>query len=562
MIFSEAFSEFVNLLASEENTLKISQQAFSIFSDEYHIGRINLHFKVGSTAFTPGGDDSSMLLYQADGYVDSEPGIVKEYHTGENGILKIMVSHILKNGKWTEEEKNQLCTLLDVTYFHLGRFRLLNQAIKNSFTDFMTKLPNTDGYMRYVNEIFAKHELSKYSAYYFNLKGFGLVNRKFGKKETDNIIIRYTKILKKFTNGDEIVGRLGGDNFVALIRKERTRDFLKLLAGAETYGYVEDEKVPLTVKAVTGILEIDDSLENCDQVLSKSGMALNIAKNIVKKPYVFATSELDSKVYKQKQIAARFPAALTNEEFLVYYQPKVETDGYTIIGAEALVRWYSEGHVVSPGDFIPVIEQDNSVCRLDFYMLEHVCQDICRWMAEGITPVRVSVNFSRKHLTNPDLAEDIVNIINRYGVPASYIEIEITETTNEEEQDMLNIFTRKMRESRIATAIDDFGTGYSSLNMLRSFPIDVLKIDKSFIDKGRNDGNDSIVLTNIIKMAKELDMDVITEGVENWNQVEFLRNMECNVVQGFLFDKPMPEAEFREKIRHKSYDITKLADVS
>jgi EAL domain-containing protein (putative c-di-GMP-specific phosphodiesterase class I) len=174
--------------------------------------------------------------------------------------------------------------------------------------------------------------------------------------------------------------------------------------------------------------------------------------------------------------------------------------------------------------------------------------------------VQISVNFSRKHLSNPNLAEDIMAVLQKYEVPPKYIEIEVTETTDEEEQGMLSLFMNKMKQCKISTAIDDFGTGYSSLNILRTFPVDVLKIDKSFIDNGNSD-NDSIVLTNIIRMAKELHMDVITEGVEKWSQVKFLHDMKCNKVQGFLFDKPMPRMEFEKKIRTKQYDITKVKDI-
>jgi EAL domain-containing protein (putative c-di-GMP-specific phosphodiesterase class I) len=277
---------------------------------------------------------------------------------------------------------------------------------------------------------------------------------------------------------------------------------------------------------------------------------------------VFATRELENRMFKQKQIAECFPYALDNEEFAVYYQPKVETDTYVIRGAEALVRWIHNDRVVSPGEFIPVIEQNGGVCQLDFYMLEHVCRDIRSWLEKGIEPVRVSVNFSRKHLDNPNLADDIIDMIRKYHVPTEYIEIEVTETMDELEQGRLSVFMNRMREASIATAIDDFGTGYSSLDILRSFPIDVLKIDKSFIDDEEITESDSIILSNIIKMAKELNMEVITEGVETWKQVKFLQDMECNLVQGFLFDRPMPEAEFEDKIRMHRYDVSKVNDFS
>jgi diguanylate cyclase (GGDEF)-like protein len=492
--------------------------------------------------------------------IEASADYTMEYQTGEKGCLKLYLSNEKKDEPWDKDTLEDLDIILKVYIMHIARYRVTRQAMKNSMSDFMTGLPNADGFMRYAVALFRKHELSRYNVYYFNLKRFGLVNNRFGHTETDNILMNYARILKNFTDGDEVIGRLGGDNFVALVRKEKNHDFLNLLSGVEVYGYLAGERVPLIIEAVAGVLEVDDSIQDCASIISKAGMALNVARNIEKKPYVFATNELESHMFRQKQIAASFPYAIEDEEFIVYYQPKVETDTYAIKGAEALVRWIHGGRIVSPGEFIPVIEQNGSVCQLDFYMLEHVCRDIRCWMEKGIVPVRVSVNFSRRHLDNPRLADEIIGIINKYHVPKEYIEIEVTETMDEQEQGRLNVFMNRMREASIATAIDDFGTGYSSLDVLRTLPVDVLKIDKSFIDDEEITENDSIILSNIIKMAKELNMEVITEGVETWKQVKFLQDMECNLVQGFLFDRPMPEEEFEDKIRMRRYDVTKVND--
>ena len=250
---------------------------------------------------------------------------------------------------------------------------------------------------------------------------------------------------------------------------------------------------------------------------------------------------------------AAFPKAIQNREFKAFYQPKVSIDDYTMVGAEALVRWFQDDVFVSPGEFIPAFEQNDMVCQLDFYVLEQVCMDIREWLDQGMEPVRISVNFSRKHLTNKNLAEDIMNVINRYKIDSKYIEIELTETVDEEEAGLLIDFMNKMRKYSILMTIDDFGTGYSSLNMLRSFPVDVLKIDKSLVDNMEE--SDHIILSNVVKMASELKMDVVAEGVETWEQVDYLKTVKCSVVQGFLFDRPMPKEQFEEKIKSKTYKI-------
>jgi diguanylate cyclase (GGDEF)-like protein len=562
MICNEAFSRFIQLLSAEANTLAISQQAFALVGDSYHIAEVRFQFQVESTGFTPGGDQADGVLYRGAGYdrENAEPDYVKTFHTGENGVLQLLLVNQLPGREWNKQELEDLDAILEVFFLHMGRYRLTMQARKNALTDFLTGLPNADGYMRYAIGLFQQKKLAEYNAYYFNLKGFGLVNRRFGQKETDEILKRYARVLMQYTNGQEIIGRLGGDNFVALIRRERTEEFLKLLSGVTVYGEQSGEQIPVVIGAVAGVFEIEPDISDCEPLLSKSGEALNVAKNIAKKPYVFASRKIEKQMYEQKHIAAIFPEALKNNEFVVYYQPKVDTQSYTIAGAEALVRWNREGQIVKPGSFIPVLEKNGSICQLDFYMLEQVCRDILHWQEQGIAPVRISVNFSRRHLDNPRLAEDIIDVIQRYQVPIQYIEIEVTETVDEAEQDRLSEFIRKMREASIATAIDDFGTGYSSLDLLRSVPIDVLKIDKSFIDDEEITESDSIVLSNIIKMARQLRMEVITEGVETWRQVKFLQDMECNLMQGYLFDRPMPEAEFEEKMKQPRYDIARLDD--
>ena len=393
----------------------------------------------------------------------------------------------------------------------------------------------------------------QYNAYYFNLTRFGLINKRYGVKETDRIIARYSAEVVDFLEKGECLGRLGGDNFAALIRKERNEEFLSFVSGVQTYGILEGKKDPITIGAVIGIVEINENIEDCANVLNDCAMAMNIAKHIQKKPFAYASKEFKEKVLRRNQMIAAFPNAIKNREFKAFYQPKVSIEDYSIVGAEALVRWQQDGSFVSPGEFIPAFEQNDIVCELDFYILEQVCMDIREWLDRGIEPVRMSVNFSRKHLSNKNLAEDIMRIINQYKIDGKYIEIELTETVDEEEAGLLIAFMNQMRRYSILMTIDDFGTGYSSLNMLRSFPFDVLKIDKSLVDNMEE--SDHIILSNVVKMASELKMDVVAEGVETWEQVDYLKTVKCSVVQGFLFDRPMPKEQFEEKMKLKKYKV-------
>ena len=427
-------------------------------------------------------------------------------------------------------------------------------ALKASETDVMTGLPNTAGFGTFVNSLREEGTLTDYNAFYLNIKNFGLMNKRYGKHIGDHILMQYAGILSSFISEDECVGRLTGDSFVMLVHKEKTDKLLKLLQGTDISAEIDGEGTMINLQAITGCLDIDDGTLDSETILGRCSTALNVARHKERVPYLFSTPELHETVMRQKQLLDAFPDALANGEFHAFYQPKVNTETNTLIGAEALVRWIKNDTVIRPDEFIPVLETDDSICKLDFYIFESVCRDIRRWIDEGTVPVRISTNFSRKNLALPDFAERIRKIIEHYDIPREYIEVELTETMSEEENDRLSQFIRSMHDANIVMAIDDFGTGYSSINLLRDFPADVLKLDKSFINKHTNTKRDNVVVANIARMAKELDMSVITEGVENWDQVDFLKGVDINLVQGYLFDKPMSREDFEQRLANRQYN--------
>ncbi len=556
----KVFAQYIEVLSSNENTLECAVDVLECLWDSYHIAKIAINFTVGKTFTRPEGIEEKGEFVLPNQKSEEKSGFEKTIITGEGGVIDVSLYKGYGDSDWTEEEKEDLDIIFDIFFFHFGKFRMIETVKKSILIDSRIGLPNTQGFAVSVEKLIDEKTIQTYNAYCFNLKRFGLINKKFGSNEADLILIRYAEALKKFINEDECIGRLGGDHFIALIKRDRTEDFLQFLSGVETYGSMGDIQVPLTISASIGIYVMDEMVDHFDPVISRSAMAMNVAKNVLKKPYLYYTQELNERVDMEKKILADFRQALKNQEFQVYYQPKVETDGYEIVGAEALVRWFKNDELVLPGVFIPTIERDGSICDLDFYVLEQVCSDIKAWKDKQLQTTRVSVNFSRKHLANRHLADNIMDVLRRYNIDPGYIEIEVTETVDEEEQGLLSKFMKKMKDNQISVAIDDFGTGYSSLNILRTFPVDVLKIDKSFIDNQEHTENDQVVLSNIIRMAKQLNMDVVSEGVENWEQIEFLHDMDCNIVQGFLFDKPMKKDDFEQRLQNKRYDVTRVVD--
>ena len=244
-----------------------------------------------------------------------------------------------------------------------------------------------------------------------------------------------------------------------------------------------------------------------------------------------------------------FPEALEKEEFLVYYQPKVYLTDYRLAGAEALCRWLHGDELIPPGSFIPVLEQSNAICALDFYMLDHVCQDIRKWLDEGRDVVSVSVNLSRCNFDNKNLLNDVLNTIDMHNVPHQYIEIELTETAIDINLKDLKELVFGLQGHGISVAVDDFGTGYSSLNLVRELPWNIIKIDKSFLEENEDAPEQNrVMLKHIIAMSHEMGISSIVEGVETFEQVKMLKESNCLMAQGFCFDMPLPKEIFEERL--------------
>ncbi len=552
MISNEILGQFIhNLLV--DDTFETIGEAFAEIGEMYRIGELKAAFFAPVTYCATSNKSKEMILYKQSVEKQEESAYCEEYLTREDGKVILNLYRVADAPAFSMEEKEALKPILDLIFMHCEKWKMINLVHDIGQMDGLTGLPNSGGFLAYIDDLLKKGVLTQYNTYYFNLTRFGLINKRFGVKETDRIIARYAAELVAFLQEGERLARIGGDNFIALIRKERNDEFLSLLTGVHTYGILDGKKETVTIGAVTGILEIDDSLINCGTVINDCALALNMAKHVKKVPYAYASKELKEMVLRRNQMIAEFPDAILNREFQAFYQPKVRISDYAIVGAEALVRWKKEDGFVSPGEFIPAFEQNGMVCALDFYVLEQVCTDLRQWLDMGIEPVRISVNFSRRHLTNQNLADDIMRVLRKYDIDSRYIEIELTETVDEEEAGLLIAFMKQMRKYNILMTIDDFGTGYSSLTMLRSFPVDVLKIDKSLVDNMEE--SDQIILSNVVKMASELKMDVVAEGVETWEQVNYLKLVKCGVVQGFLFDRPMPREPFEEKMKMKKYAI-------
>lgn len=424
--------------------------------------------------------------------------------------------------------------------------------IKSSHTDVQSGLPNVYGFIDVVDNIIKTCDITKYNSYYFDMIRMGHLNSIYGKTIGDEIIVKYARYIKSKIGRDECVGRLGGNYFVALIRCDHTDEFLKLLSDVPVVIKTLDNKMEtIHISANAGITGFKSNKVNPGDYISYSAEALYYAKNVYKKAYVFFDENLQKEIDERKMLEEALSKAIENEEFITFYQPKVSTNANQLSGAEALIRWKHNGSLVPPDKFIPILEKNEKICLVDFWVLNQVCQDLKRWLDDGFTPMPVSVNFSRRHLGNPNLADEIVSTIERNDIPKSLIEIEITETIDEYSIDVLKNFVEKLQSKGIRAAIDDFGSGSSSLNLIHQIKFDVLKIDRELVDIENEIGR--TLLTRTVELAQLLGMEVIAEGVETQKQVDFLKSVNCPHIQGFFFDKPLEKKEFENRLIKKSY---------
>ncbi len=450
-------------------------------------------------------------------------------------------------------------SLIDIAAL-LGCLNMFNMSvvdqndmlIKSAHYDIQTGLPNTYGFLDAVDKIAITKDITNYNAYYIDIVRMGRLNSIYGKTLGDEIIIKYTGYVKTKIHKDEIFGRLGGDFFVALIRRNRTEEFLKVLSNVPvTIRDASNKQVDLHLSAVCGIYEFTSRKTNRGQYISPAAEALYYAKNVYKKPFVMYGKELKAQIDEKRWLEEALSRAIDNNEFMVFYQPKVGTSSNQLCGSEALVRWKHDGQMLSPARFIPILETNEKICELDFWVLNQVCLDLKSWIKDNFDPLPVSVNFSRRHLGNENVVDEIISVIEKNGIPKNLIEIEITETIDEYSIDVLKEFVEKLQSKGIRVLIDDFGTGSSSLNLIHKIHFDILKIDKSLIDIENEMGR--TLLTHTIELAHFMGMEIIAEGVETTEQINFLKKANCQTIQGYYFDKPLEKSEYEKRQIKKYY---------
>ncbi len=546
VLCSSGFRKFFSGVLTRAETLseliKLLGDSIPMISKEISLGRLD--FEVDANfSLEELGTDSRQYTVFTEPYYNTAGKIERRYKTHDNG--NVLITLYPSSGHvWDDDENDAVSFLLDTLFVLCAKTRAFTEVHNLAVRDQLTGVLNRQGLARYCEKNLLNGKIGGYTAVFLNIRNFKFINQNIGTRSGDKVLKMYAERLSEIAE-DGTIARLGGDNFIAFVRDEKAPSFIRQTGSIPI---VLRDFIRFDLTAKVGVYKIG-MIDTMNDILNSASMAYTAAKQSLNDRVVYFTPEIFKQSTTENEIMAVFPEALKNEEFNVYFQPKVRMDTGRLCGCEALVRWNRGGMIVPPNDFVPVLERSGAICDLDFYMLKHTCIWIRYWLDNSICPVRVSVNFSKIHLHNTRLADDIHDVLKYYGIPAKYIEIELTETSCHEDYDAMLAFIKEMRSRGFGVSIDDFGTGYSSLNMLKDIRVDMIKLDKSFVDSIEEHGeNAKIVIRNIVNTIVELGMEVIAEGVEKLSQVNFLEAIGCEIAQGFRFGKPMEAGRFTNEL--------------
>lgn len=479
------------------------------------------------------------------------------------GTKSMMQSEILENGSFVgyvsicDLEKERIWTRQEImTYSIAGKIisasilqmRSVRYSSRITYWDTLTKAWNMNQFSREVKKLIYTRE--NQALVTFDIKNFKIINMEFSYGAGNLVLIEISNMLRLFIEKGECYARMEADCFVLFLYykdlQALERRIAQLIYHVEHLAAKLD--LPFPFVCMAGIALVDDPNKKMEDYMEQANVARKSIKDYHRGSYTFFDKEAELKHDKNKYLTSQMKTSLKNNEFVVYYQPKVLVTTEEYIGLEALVRWKRpNGEVIRPDEFIPLFERNGFITEVDLYVFEQVCKEIRSWIDAGRRIYPVAVNVSRVHIMENRFLQNMIEICEKYQVPVSAIELEITETAFLTNAQTIVEITKKIKDMGFCLSMDDFGTGYSSLSMLKDIPVDILKLDKDFFRKSMNK-REKIIISNIIHMAKELEMQVISEGIETKEHEAFLKEIGCDMAQGYLYERPVPIEELAPKL--------------
>lgn len=408
-----------------------------------------------------------------------------------------------------------------------------------------------------------------YTMLLFNIKNFKVINSYFGSS-TGNLILRnIMRILEETVQDQGIAARAEADNFFVCIRESNMQIVLQIVKTildkihARIRPLFEEKNIPYFFVLQSGAYLIDDPSLDITIIQDRVKLACKNRTELEDGLCIFYNDSLMTSQERRSELNGLFHESLTRHDFQVYLQPKIATESKEIAGAEALVRWvHPTKGMIYPSDFIPLFESNGKIRQLDLYVFEEVCRTIDRWRREGRPLFPIAINLSRQHFRLPDFLNPFLEILNRYQVPANLLELELTESIFFDDNGIENVkkHIHRIHEAGFSCSLDDFGSGYSSLGLLMNVDIDIVKLDRSFFRNIR-DSKAQNVITATAELVHKLGAKTVAEGIETQEQLHFMEKIHCDMIQGYMFSKPLPIANFEtwsEKYQEEKNDRNRI----
>jgi len=396
---------------------------------------------------------------------------------------------------------------------------------------------------------------------FIDIDRFKVINDSLGHEGGDAVLIEAAKRIRACLRASDTACRIGGDEFTVILEHLPTSEDAAQAAMRLIQKFSEPLKVggrEIIVTASIGISIYPGATQDVQRLLKDANAAMHEAKESGRNRHVFYTQEMDARAQESLEYEMGLHKALQNGEFLIYYQPRVNTATGKVVGAEALLRWQHPSRgLVMPDSFIPLLEDTGLVIPVGEWVLQQACRQCRHWHDAGHDSLSVSVNLSMKQFRAGSLLGSVQHALEESGLPPRFLELELTESVLVDDAEQALGLMRELKDIGVSLSIDDFGTGYSSLNYLRRFPIDILKIDRSFIRDVVHNRGDAAITTTIAVMAKSLRLGILAEGVETREQARFLKTIGCHEMQGFLFGPAIPAEDFGAQL--ETLDVPKLA---